>query len=49
MAKGEPKRCPYPITQSDEKVCLRCRLRWDTNEDKPPCPQGGIQDIQFGI
>lgn len=31
--------CPAPINATDEYYCTRCMLRWDTHEDKPPCPK----------
>lgn len=35
-----PRPCPEPRQESDEYVCPRkgCGLRWDTHEDRPPCP-----------
>lgn len=35
----DPPGCPHPRQESDEYVCGKCRLRWDTHEDKPACPQ----------
>ena len=30
--------CPEPRQESDEYVCP-CGLRWDTHEERPPCPR----------
>lgn len=30
--------CPEPRQESDEYACS-CGLRWDTHEERPPCPR----------
>lgn len=29
--------CPAPLRQSDEYYCVKCHIRWSSQEDKPPC------------
>jgi hypothetical protein len=29
--------CPEPVQEQDEYRCIKCGIRWDVREDKPPC------------
>lgn len=31
--------CSRTRVECDETVCIGCGLRWDTGEDRPPCPR----------
>ena len=31
--------CPPPLRQNDENYCRRCHMRWESGEDRPPCPR----------
>lgn len=33
-----PTPCYNATRQGDEYTCLKCRIRWDVHEERPPCP-----------